>query len=314
MIKFYDNRWKFYILSMAIIAFGIIMLFVNGLQLDIQFKGGAIIRYTFVGDIDLADVDTIVTETLGRDVDIQETTSNVSGESGDGAIKKLVLNFHGNEGLSDEAQVSLDTALKEKYPDAGLTSAGTSVVKPFIGERFLRNSIFALILASILMIIYIWYSFRKVSGLSAGVMSFIALLHDVIVVFFVFIIFNIPINDSFIAVALTILGFSLNDTIVIFDRIRENKRFFGNKMPIEELVTKSINQSLTRSINTSVATFISIFIVYIFAVIYDIESIRSFALPMSFGIISGSYSTICLAGPLWASWQKYKLKGKTKTA
>ncbi len=310
MIKFYENRWKFYTISLVVIALGIIMLFVNGLKLDIQFKGGAIIKYTFEGELDLPSVDSLVTETLGRDVDVQETVSNVSGGQGDGVLKKLVLNFAGNEGLSDEAQLSLDNALKSKYPEAKLAAASSSVVKPFIGARFLRNSLIALLLASVLMILYIWYSFRKVSGLSAGLMSLVALLHDVAIVFFVFVIFNMPINDSFIAVALTILGYSLNDTIVIFDRIRENKRLFGTKIPPDELVTKSINQSLTRSINTSVATFVSIVIVYVFAVIYDIESIKTFALPMSFGIISGCYSSICIAGPLWVSWQKYKLKAK----
>jgi preprotein translocase SecF subunit len=143
-------------------------------------------------------------------------------------------------------------------------------------------------------------------------MGFIALVHDVLVVFFVFVIFNMPLNDSFIAAALTILGFSINDTIVIYDRIRENKRLFGTKLDVDELVDKSITQSITRSVNTSVATFISIAIVYVFAWIYSIDSIKSFALPMMFGVISGCYSTICLAGPLWVSWQKYKNKPKDK--
>ncbi|OQB14745.1 MAG: preprotein translocase subunit SecF [Firmicutes bacterium ADurb.Bin193] len=315
MIDFYKNRWKYYIISLAIIALGIIMIFVNGgIKLAIEFKGGAIIRYSFEGELDINEVGAFAAEIMGRDVAVQEISSNISGKEGDAASKKIVLNFAGDEGLSDEAQLKLDAALKEKYPDAKFVSAGSSVVKPFIGKRFLARSMRAILLASILMILYIWYSFRKISGLSAGVMSFVALLHDVIVVFFVFIIFNIPINESFIAVSLTILGYSLNDTIVIFDRIRENKRFMGAKVPIEEIVTKSINQSLTRSINTGVATFISIVVVYIFAAIYDIESIKTFALPMAFGIISGAYSTICLVGPMWTSWQKFITKDKIKTA
>ena len=121
-------------------------------------------------------------------------------------------------------------------------------------------------------------------------------------------VFNIPINDSFIAAALTILGFSINDTIVIYDRIRENKLLYGNKMPVEEIVNKSISQSFTRSLNTNICTLLSIVVVYIFACIQDIQSIKSFALPMIFGIISGCYSTICIAGPIWVSWQKHKKK------
>jgi preprotein translocase SecF subunit len=139
-------------------------------------------------------------------------------------------------------------------------------------------------------------------------MAIVALFHDVFVVTAVFIIFKIPLNDSFIAAILTIIGFSINDTIVIYDRIRENERLLGKKVPTEELVDLSINQSMMRSINTNLAVFASITVIYIFAQIYDIGSIRGFALPMMFGTISGCYSTICIAGPLWTMWQNHKKK------
>lgn len=314
MIRFYKNRWTYYIISIVIMAIGVVSLLVNGLALDIQFKGGALIKYSFENSIDLGEVDNVVTETLGRDVDVQEITNNVNTESGSVQVKNIVLNLAGNEGLSEEDQLALDAALKEKFPEANLTPAGSSVVKPFIGKRFLRDSIKAVIIAAVLILIYIWYSFRKIGGLSAGVTGLIALLHDALVVFFTFIIFKMPLNDSFIAAVLTILGFSINDTIVIFDRIRENKRLYGAKMPIDELVDKSISQSMTRSVNTSFAVFVSILIVYVFALIFDIDSIKTFALPMTLGTISGCYSTLCLTGPLWVSWQKFKNKGKTKAA
>jgi len=117
--------------------------------------------------------------------------------------------------------------------------------------------------------------------------------------------FKIPINDSFIAVTLTIIGYSINDTIVIYDRIRENAPSFTRK-PFEDLIDTSINQSLSRSINTSIATSASILIVCIFAYIYNIDSIKSFALPMLVGIISGCYSTVCLAGPMLVMWHNKK--------
>ena len=124
-------------------------------------------------------------------------------------------------------------------------------------------------------------------------------------------IFNIPIGDSFIAVALTILGYSINDTIVIYDRIRENRRLDA-KMPIDELINKSISQSFTRSLNTNLAVFVSVMTVFIFAFGYGLDSIRTFALPMSIGTISGCYSTVCIAGPLLAMWEKRKqAKGET---
>ena len=143
-------------------------------------------------------------------------------------------------------------------------------------------------------------------------MAIVALFHDAFVVTAVFIIFRIPLNDSFIAAVLTIIGFSINDTIVIYDRIRENKVTMGSKTSTELLVDTSITQSMTRSINTSVAVFASITIVYIFAQIYNIESIKDFALPMMFGTISGCYSTICIAGPLWVMWKNHAAKNTKK--
>ena len=126
-----------------------------------------------------------------------------------------------------------------------------------------------------------------------------------LIVFFTFVIFKMPINDSFIAVTLTIIGYSINDTIVVYDRIRENKPYFQKKT-FEELVDTSINQSLTRSINTSVTTAISILIVYILAFVYNIDSIKTFAIPMLIGILSGCYSTICIAGPMLVMWHNKK--------
>ena len=141
-------------------------------------------------------------------------------------------------------------------------------------------------------------------------MALLALLHDCLIVFFAFVLFKMPLNDNFIAVLLTIIGFSVNDTIIIYDRIRENKITAKHKMPIEELVNKSITQSLTRSINTGGTTFLAVAIIYIFATIFGIDSIKSFALPLSIGLVSGCYSTICIAGPLWVMWQKHKEKKK----
>ena len=135
-------------------------------------------------------------------------------------------------------------------------------------------------------------------------MAVVALLHDVLFVFTTFIIFRMPINDNFIAIVLTILGYSLNDTIVIYDRIRENKRLLGKKYTTGELVNLSINQSLTRTINTSVMTVLAMAVVLVVALMYNVESIVSFALPMIIGMIAGVYSSICIAGPLWVMWQE----------
>jgi SecD/SecF fusion protein len=302
VIPFFKNRYKYYAISLVIFAVGVVCIFVNGIDFDIQFKGGAILNYSYSSEIDTSKAENIVEETLGRQCDIQ-TKSDLSSDS-----KKLSISLAGKEGLASEDQDRLTEALTEEFNNNNIKLSDVSVVEPFIGKSFAVDSIKAIVISSVLIILYVWFSFRKVSGLSAGVTGLIALLHDVLIVFFAFVIFKIPVNDSFIAAALTILGFSINDTIVIYDRVRENKLLYGTKMSIEEIVDKSITQSFTRSLNTNLCTLLSIVVVYIFATASDIQSIRTFALPMIFGIISGCYSTVCIAGPIWVSWQKHRSK------
>ena len=302
VIHFYKNRAKSYIISGVLVLVGIVCIFVNGLNLDIKFQGGAIIKYTYAGEIDTEKVGSIVFDTLGRNCDVQLTKDLAT------QTDKFVLNLAGKEGISSQDQEKLNTALVEAFPDKQLALSDTQNVEPFIGKKFAQDSVKAIIIAAILIILYIWYAFRKVSGLSAGAAGLFALIHDVILVFFTFIVFKMAVNDSFIAAALSILGFSINDTIVIFDRIRENKKFYGGKKPVEEIVDMSITQSLTRSINTSLCTLLSMVVVFVFAQIKDVQSIVTFSLPMIIGIVSGCYSSICLSGPIWVSWQKYKEK------
>ncbi|MGB4439708.1 MAG: protein translocase subunit SecF [Sedimentibacter sp.] len=297
MIKFYEKRKIFFTISAAIMIIGIISLFINGVNLSIQFKGGAIIKYSYTDEIDAELAADKATEILNRNTEVQ-LTEDLATHS-----KKIVFNLSGNEGLEARDQDKLDSALKEAFPDSKLTLSESNVVEPFIGKRFLTKGIIAIALTSLFIILYVRFRFKKISGLSAGVIGLIALFHDVLVVFFTFIIFKMPINDSFIAVTLTIIGYSINDTIVIYDRIRENKPYYEKKS-FENLVDSSINQTLTRSINTSVTTGISILIVLVLAYIYNIDSIKTFAIPMFIGVISGCYSTICLAGPMLVMWHK----------
>lgn len=311
MIKFYEKRKWFFAFSGLLILLGIIGAIVNGISLDIQFKGGSILKYSFTGTVDKDKAAAIVEKTTGRETSVQITKDFAKSTQGT-QEQKLVFSISENKGLSAQDQGKIIDALKAEFKDNNIALAESSNVEPFIGMEFLRKAIIAIALAFFLILIYVWWRFNKISGLSAGTMAIIALLHDVLMVFITFILFKIPINDSFVAVVLTILGYSINDTIVIYDRIRENSRIMPPKTPVEELVNKSITQSLTRSLNTALATFISITIVYIFAQIFNIESIRTFALPMMVGVISGSYSTICLAGPLWVMWQKHKINKKAK--
>ncbi len=299
MIKFYSKRKMFFAISFTIMLVGIISLFINGINLSIQFKGGAIIKYSYAGEIDSELAADKASQVLNRDTEVQ-LTDDLATHS-----KKLVLNLSGNSGLEAGEQEKLDKALKAEFPEANLELAESNVVEPFIGKRFLIKSLTAIALTSLFIVIYVRFRFKKISGMSAGIIGLIALLHDVLVVFFTFVIFKMPINDSFIAVTLTIIGYSINDTIVIYDRIRENQPYFKKKS-FEELVDTSINQTLTRSINTNMATSVSVLIVCILAYIYNIDSIKTFAIPMFIGSVSGCYSTVCLAGPLLVMWHNKK--------
>jgi preprotein translocase subunit SecF len=295
MIKFYKNRKIFFTISLIIMLVGITSIFINGINLSIQFKGGAIIKYSYEGELDANKAASVATKVLNRNTEVQ-LTEDLATHS-----KKLVLNLSGNEGLDAAEQEELDVALKEEFSDLNLTLAESNVVQPFIGKRFLVNGMIAIALTSLFIILYVRFRFKRISGLSAGVIGLIAMFHDVLVVFFVFIILKMPINDAFIAVTLTIIGYSINDTIVIYDRIRENQPYYARK-PFEELIDDSINQTLARSINTNLTTAVCILIVCILAFYYNIDSIKTFAIPMFVGVLSGGYSSVCLAGPMLVMW------------
>jgi len=304
IIGFYKKRGIFFTISFMIMIAGIIGIFVNGVQLDIQFKGGALLKYSYTGELDAGTASDVASELLGRPVTAQLTSNLTSGE------KRLVINIAGNYGLEAKDQSKFDDALKAKFPNSELKLSESSMVEPFFGKKFLQDGIIAILLSALLVMIYVWIRFSKMGGLSAGVMALVALLHDILVVFFTCIIFRIPIGDSFVAVTLSIIGYSVNDTIVIYDRIRENVKMYP-RIAVDTITDLSISQSIMRSINTNIAVLISVSLIYILAFSHSIDSIQSFALPMAIGSISGCYSTICIAGPLWVMWKKHKSKGET---
>lgn len=299
--SFYGHRRLFFAISTALMVIGLVFLFINGVQLDIQFKGGALLKYSYVGDLDADQVADFTSAKLGRLVSVQKTTDLSSGET------RVVLELSGAYGMEAGAQGELDAALSAQFPDNHLVSVETSLVEPFFGQRFLTRGIAAVLLAVLLILVYEWITFRKIGGLSAGITALAALFHDLLIVFFTCVIARIPIGDTFVAVALSIIGYSINDTIVIYDRIRENRKRYPREA-IDRVADLSIRQSMMRSINTNVAVTLSVALIYSFAARASLESIISFALPMLAGSISGCYSTLCLAGPLWVMWQKRKGK------
>lgn len=311
-IGFYENRKIYFSISIGIMLIGLIFNVIFGTQLDVQFKGGAMVKYSYTGEIDTAKIEKTVESAVNRDVSVA-TNMNVKSASSDKMLNNVTLTFSGNEALSVENQKKLLTTMESLYPKADFQLVNSNSVDPSMGSSFFQKCIVAIIITFLLLDIYIAFRFRKIGGSAAGLFGIVALLHDVAMVYFTFIFARIPLNDNFIAVVLTILGYSLNDTIVIYDRIRENRRLMGLKAGYATLVDTSINQTLTRSLYTAGCTFSSIATVYVVGLVYNLSSVTSFALPMMVGIVTGCYSSICIAGPLYVMWENHKVKALAAT-
>jgi preprotein translocase SecF subunit len=308
MIRFdFIKNSKFYFaISLSLIALAFIFTAVFGVKLDIEFKGGTIVKYSYDGEISADEFDANAEKILGQSIDVTQ------GEDFTSHKKTIQISLVSESGLTADKQFELTKSLKETYLANNLELVSSSDVNPSSGRDFFNKCLVAVAAASLLIILYIAWRFKRISGWSAGVMAVVALLHDILMVYATFVIFRIPINANFMAVVLTILGYSINDTIVIYDRIRENKKIMPKSTSTSELVNISINQSLGRSINTSLCTVTSTIVVSIIALIFGVESILSFSFPMTIGIISGAYSSICIAGPLWVLWKERKPSKKSK--
>ena len=228
--------------------------------------------------------------------------------------RHLVINLPGSETLSTEQLDSMIETLNTTYPDNQFVQQEVSNVNPTIGNEFLDKSVVAVVAACVLILLYVAVRFRRIGGWSAGAMAIVALLHDMFVVYGVFVLLRIPLNGNFIAAMLTILGYSINDTVVIYDRIRENTGLYGKKMSLPELVNLSINQSFGRSMMTSITTCIALAIVCVVSIIFKLDSIFTFAVPLLFGMVSGVYSTMCIATQLWVSYKTRKAAPAPKKA
>ena len=299
VIDFLGKRKAIFIFTVSVLAAGSIISAVRGVTLDTQFTGGVILKYTCEGAPDTEKASKAVEGVLDRPVSAQAGEDFVSGQ------EKLVLNLGGNQGISPQEQEKVLQQLQAVQPELNYQSSETYAVEPYIGARALKNSAIAIVLAALFIVVYIRLRFSALSGFSAGVSGVIALLHDVFIVFLVFGVCKIPLNDAFVSVTLTIIGYSINDTIVLYDRIREHMSGH-TKEGLVPLVNRSITETLGRSVNTAFTTVLCVAIVLVFAIFYNIESIKIFALPMLIGMISGCYSSICVAGAVWVTWKERK--------
>ena len=285
------------IISAAIILIALVLTVCGrGVNLGIDFEGGLSMQYDLKGAVDKADVDSVLSS-----MDIGSYTVTVQGAN-DNEINVRIKDVAKDD--IQKVQSDFETGIMEKYADAE-SIGDVNYVGPVAGATLIKNAVISVLLATVLMLIYIAIRFDLNSGLSAV----FGLVHDVLIMLSFMVIFRsvIQMNSSFIAAALTIVGYSINNTIVIFDRIRENAK----KMPTvarEEVTNVSIRESLGRTICTTVTTLITI----VALCILGVASIREFALPIIVGILSGVYSANMINGYVWAFLEEKRRSRKAK--
>ncbi len=283
--KIIEKKHIWFGISLAIIALGLVFMVMRGFNWGIDFTGGNMLHFDIHQTYELSEARNVLEK---LDIDFE---AKKAGDTGQELIIKTV-------DLSKEMQDEILDALKQKWPDTNLVRAET--IDAIIGKELQKQAVIALIIANIGMLIYITFRFEFNSALAAV----LALLHDVLIVLSFYAIFYIPVDSTIIAVILTIVGYSINDTIVIFDRVRENLKNM-RKVPFEEVANLSISQTITRSVNTSLTTLLTITALFLLGG----ETIKDFTLALIVGISAGTYSSIFIASPLWSMF-----RGKLKTA
>ncbi len=291
------NRKKFFIFSSVLIVIIVLFSAVFGVQMDIEFKGGAIMTYSYTGELSADAFKGVAETTFGAGLSVQMGSDIATN------TQTATINMPGSSTVTPQTIEAFSTVLVESFPDNTFEQLYIDNVNPSMGAEFFAKCIVAVVLASVLILAYISVRFKKIGGFSAGVMAIVALVHDLIIVFGVFVIGRIPLDSNFIAAMLVILGYSINDTVVVYDRVRENEQLLGKTISFDKMVNLSINQSLKRSINTTISTVLALGAVCVVSLVFGLDSIFTFALPLIVGMVSGVYSTIFIAGPLWVTWK-----------
>ncbi len=273
-MQFIEKRKWFYIFSLLIIIPGIVSMFVQGFNLGIDFKGGSVLRYKMDASISAPEVTKTISDlNLVKEVSVQQSNNE--------------FYIRTNE-LGQEETKKITDELKAKYTNVELQSAES--VGATIGGELIRNAFLAILIALVLMLIYITFRFEWTFGLAAV----LALFHDVVIVCGLFSIFQWEVNSAFIAAILTIIGYSINDTIVIFDRVRENLRM-KKKDALAVLLNKSIMQTMNRSVNTVLTVLMPLITLLLFGG----GTIKVFVIALLVGFLFGMYSSICVASPIY---------------
>lgn len=291
------------IIYAVIFIVGTIFAIIGGVNLDINFSGGTKISYSYTGKIAEKDFKAVIDEKLENSFTLTQSTS-LAGDT-----QTYDVSLVGKNALSAKEQEALLKALTEKFKDNDVKVYNSNAVSASLAGTFFLKSFVAIVITAILVVIYVGFRFSRIGGVSAALTALVALVFDVLIVFFTCIFFRLQIDLNFVAVVLTMLGYSLNDTIVVYDRVRENEKL-NPQMEIGELVNMSVNKVLIRNIVTTVTTILAVITIIVVSEIYGLTTLRTFAIPMVFGLVSGSISSVFISGPLWVIWKRHQAKKK----
>ena len=289
----------------AILIAGLVCGLLFGVSLDINFRGGTRLTYSFEGEIK----DAKFTDAVGEVIKNKFTVSRNTSIAGD--TETFTIALSGKKSLSAEKQEKLTEKLTETFKDNKIELYDSNSVSPTVAGTFFLKSLVAVLIAAALVVVYVGIRFKKIGGVTAALTALCALVLDLMVTFVACIVFRLQIDSNYIAVVLTILGYSLNDTIVCYDRVRENKKLYPD-YSTEQNMNLSISGILTRNIVTSVTTSLAVLTIVVVSELYGLSSLRTFAIPMTFGLLSGCVSSLFISGPLWVYWREKRDAKKKK--
>ncbi len=275
----------------------LILNLILGTSVDVTFKGGTLAKFAYEGDL----TEKAVVDYLNKDFKLSALDVQLSEATASGSDEKYqLINVYTTDELGTDEVTKLADGLTKNFADNKLTQDSISSIQSTMGKMFFLKCMVAVAIAAVVLIIYVGLRFRKIGGWPAGVMAMVALLHDLTIAYFAFVLFRIPLNDNFVAVVLTILGYSLNGTIVVYDRVRANRRKM--KAPLAEVADISLNETFKRNLNTFITTFLAIATVAVVAFVENLDAIISFAVPMAVGVVAGFFSSTFLCIPAWVAW------------
>ena len=304
-IDFVGLRKRFLTISSCLMAAIVLCAVVLGVHLDTEFTGGAMITLSYEGSFTMSDVQKVASFALENNGLTLQTGENVATGG-----QTLKISMPGTETVTTEQVAKLLDSLNESCPDNNFEQLSLSNVSAAMGTKFLQKSLVAVVFALVLILLYIALRFKNIGGLTGGMMAVLALVNDLMVVFGTFVLLRTALDGNFIAAMLTILGYSINDTVVVYDRIRENRTLMGKKASFEELVNHSVNQSARRTLITTITTVMALGVMCIVAKLYGLDSIFTFAFPLMMGMISGVYTSLCVSTSAWVLWSERKPKTK----